>query len=269
MSILPKQAIEQLIEDGWILIDSIDPQKKFVPGKNQVQPASVDLTIGIIFRKEKRLSENSSSESVIQYDKPGMVVELAPGEIVTILTNEMIRLPKNVTGTLFPPNSLSVEGVLILNPGHVDPGYYGRVTVRLINFKEANLPLIIGGNIFTMTLEKLTERKDDNSEYMLEEYAGNMTDERFISWMRDKVQVNMGKAVFDVDATKLTKDLTEQYVHQKDISKLFDQYAIKLFFKSIAGILASVAAVTTIIALIEKLPEIKIILRVLQASSSH
>ena len=261
MAMIPKEAIKQLIEDGWILVDSSDINKKYIPKKNQIQPASVDLKIGIIFRKEQRLSENTSVESVTKYDEPGKTIELAPGEIVTVLTQEMIKLPDNIAGTLFPPNSLSVQGVLILNPGHVDPGYFGRVTVRLINFKEANLPLTVGETIFTMTLEKLVETKPDNSKYLLEEYDGNMSDERFVAIMRTNVQSNMGKAVFDVDATKLVKDLTKTYVSQTDFDKISNQYMSKLTLKAVGVIMGLVGSAVTIISLIEKIPELEIILK--------
>jgi deoxycytidine triphosphate deaminase len=219
MALIPKEAINKLIEEGWILLNSSCPEDKFTPKKNQIQPASIDLTIGIIFRKEKRL-DNTLIESVIRYDQPGEIVDLAPGEIVTILTHEIVRLPKHISGTLFPPNSLSVQGVLILNPGHVDPGYCGRVAVRLINFKEAFLPLKIGANIFTMTLEKLIEKDDSDNLYNLENYNNNQPDDKFIEWMHVNVQHNMGKAVFDIDATRLTKEFAENYVSHENLKQV-------------------------------------------------
>jgi deoxycytidine triphosphate deaminase len=259
MSIIPKEEIDRLIENGLILVDPNDPSKKFIPKKNQIQPASIDLTIGIIFRKEKRLSENSSLASVTQYDKQDEIVELAPGEIVTILTNEMIKLPPHIAATLFPPNSLSVKGVLILNPGHVDPGYSGRITVRLINFKEAYLPLRIGDFIFTMTLEEIATKNNSGHTYTLKEYDKNLQDDQFIDFMRESIQGNMGQAVFDISATSLVKDFNQQYISHSEFDKLTNRYVTNLIIK-IIGFLAGTG---TIITILEKGPEIVVFFKIL------
>lgn len=294
MAMIPKEAIIQLVKDGWILVDPSDPiapKKEFIPEKDQIQPASVDLRIGIIFRKKKRLSEteryDEQCDSVVQYDKLGEVVNLSKGEIVTILTYEAVRLPDNIAGTLFPPNSLSVEGVLILNPGHVDPGYLGRVTVRLINFKEATLPLRIGQNIFTMTLEQITEKKLDNHtkqlklipsnhKYKMEGYDKNMPDVQFIDLMRMKVATNMGQAVFDIYATKLAQDFKENYVSRAEFEKLSklvqdskenyvsraefeklsNEFTSKFLRKSLGFIVATIVALSTIVAAIPSVQQL-------------
>ncbi len=107
-----------------------------------LQPCSYDLRVGTIY-KEGRMIEN---------DLP---VDIEPGEIVTIHTIESLKLPDDMAATVFPINSQSSEGFMVLNPGHIDPGYHGVLTVKAINLTKNCLSRMRGDRIFTIIFEKL------------------------------------------------------------------------------------------------------------------
>jgi hypothetical protein len=52
---------------------------------------------------------------------------------------------------------MSSQGILVLNPGHIDPGYCGPLTVRAINLGATTKPIDLGARIFTVVFERLTK----------------------------------------------------------------------------------------------------------------
>ena len=54
-------------------------------------------------------------------------------------------------------NSQSLDGFLVLNPGHVDPGYKGTLSIKALNLRKVDLPLSINESIFTVVFQKLEQ----------------------------------------------------------------------------------------------------------------
>src|SRR6185437_8683197 len=86
-----------------------------------VEACSYDMRVGTIFRDGSRIS-----------GAKGQVI-LQPGDIVSLFTLEELNLPADIAATAFAINAMSSEGLLVLNPGHVDPGFRGPLTVKAIN----------------------------------------------------------------------------------------------------------------------------------------
>lgn len=76
----------------------------------KVQPSSIDLTVKLIHVPGKK---NKKSH------------EIHPGETVILEINEIFSLSSDISGIVFPKNTLSKNGIIMTNPGHVDPGYKG------------------------------------------------------------------------------------------------------------------------------------------------
>lgn len=135
---LNDQEIDALVS-SHSLIRNYDPAR--------LEAASYDLAIGTIFRNEKIINDShvQSSEPVI----------LEPGEVVTMLTLEELNLPDNICGTAYAMNAQSSEGLLVLNPGHVDPGYKGPLRVVAMNLRKVPLALQLGDRIFTVVFSRL------------------------------------------------------------------------------------------------------------------
>jgi deoxycytidine triphosphate deaminase len=105
-------------------------------------------TIGTIFREDQilRAEGGRANERII----------IEPGEIVSVLTLEELNLPGDVAATAFAINSQSREGLMVLNPGHVDPGFRGPLSVKAINLRKVPLSIAGGDKIFTVIFERKT-----------------------------------------------------------------------------------------------------------------
>jgi cell division protein FtsL len=50
-------------------------------------------------------------------------------------------LSNDISGIVFPKNTLSKNGIIMTNPGHVDPGYNGILTLYLVNMSKETYKL--------------------------------------------------------------------------------------------------------------------------------
>ncbi len=129
--LLNSNQIRRLVEESKIISNF---------NNDQLEASSYDLRVGSIFR-DGEVVKNS-----------GATVRVEPGEIVTCLTLEEVSLPDDVGGLLFARNEESAKGLLVTNPGHVDPGFKGALTVRAVNLRRVAMVIHIGQPIFTLCL---------------------------------------------------------------------------------------------------------------------
>lgn len=139
--VLSDRTIRREIEAGNILIDPLGP--------DAIQPASVDLRLGNLFRvfrnsqipfiDVKREYPDLTELVEIDDEKPFV---LHPGEFALAVTYERVRLPNTIVGRLEGKSSLGRLGLLIHSTaGYVDPGWDGALTLELSNV--ANLPIML------------------------------------------------------------------------------------------------------------------------------
>ncbi len=76
-----------------------------------IQPCSIDLSIGELFLPSDDPDETALNEHILK-----------PGQTCVAISNEKMCLPANIAGIGFPPSRLAVKGLLMTNPGHIDPG---------------------------------------------------------------------------------------------------------------------------------------------------
>ena len=117
--------------------------------KAYVQACSYDLRVGTIFEGEHIIQQTPTG---------GKQVVISPGEIISLFTLEELHLPNDITATAFAMNALSSQGILVLNPGHVDPGYEGPLTVRVINLRATQKVIPLGMPIFTVVFQRLPKK---------------------------------------------------------------------------------------------------------------
>ena len=135
--ILRKEDILSEIKSHRLIRDALE---------ENVQACSYDMTIGTIFIDKKKITPA---------DMSGITIN--PGAIVSVFTAEELDLPSDIAGTAYAINSMSSEGLLVLNPGHIDPGFRGPLTVRAINMRATSKALNFGTRIFTVIFERLPE----------------------------------------------------------------------------------------------------------------
>ena len=115
----------------------------------QIQPASLDLTIGRIMLPP----EDKSSDTPIIAEP---YFALGEGKTAIIETREDLLVPPTLAGIGFPPSSVSLEGLLMTNPGHIDPGYRGKLRFTVINMGRQPYPLVGGEPICTVLFFRVT-----------------------------------------------------------------------------------------------------------------
>jgi dCTP deaminase len=127
--VLSDRTIRSEIEAGNIVIDPLGP--------NAIQPASVDLRLGHLFR----VFRNSMIPFIVEIDDDHPFI-LHPGEFALAVTFERVKLPDFIVGRLEGKSSLGRLGLLIHSTaGYVDPGWDGALTLELSNV--ANLPITL------------------------------------------------------------------------------------------------------------------------------
>jgi dCTP deaminase len=114
-----------------------------------VQPSSLDLHIGGIYIPGVRDGEPGS----VRNPKPDHTLKF--GHTAVVATMEELKLPRNLAGFGFPPSHISFRGLLMINPGHVDPGYEGPLRFTVINVGKDDIQLREGELIFTLLLIEL------------------------------------------------------------------------------------------------------------------
>jgi len=120
--------------------------------ESPVQPASVDLTIGkILLPGTKKEDPGGELNPLAQHI-------LEPGRTAVVTTLEEFKMPPDIVGVGFPPSRVSFQGILMTNPGQIDPGYAGRMRFTVINMGSQDFVLRNGDPIVTLLLFKLNDR---------------------------------------------------------------------------------------------------------------
>lgn len=130
MAILPAQVIAAEMKNGRLITNGTP---------DNIEACSYDLRIGTIFSNGKTTNE----------------FVLPPGGVVSMFTKEQLELPDDICATVFALNAQSSKGLLVLNPGHVDPGYIGPITVKVLNISKHEKVLKLGEKIFTAVFDRI------------------------------------------------------------------------------------------------------------------
>lgn len=115
---------------------------------SRIQPASLDLTIGRILLPPEDMSSN---EVRVESN-----IDLGEGKTAIIETLEELHLPPDLAAIGFPPSSVSLEGLLMTNPGHIDPGYIGKLKFTVINMGRQSYKLVSGNPICTVLFFRIS-----------------------------------------------------------------------------------------------------------------
>jgi len=89
--------------------------------------------------------------------KVDLVIE--PGEVVFVLTQEILALPDDIMAVLIPKRKLSHDGIMILGGLSVDPLYDGRLLIGLYNLSSSAYPIIPGRKLIAAQFYRLSENE--------------------------------------------------------------------------------------------------------------
>lgn len=202
--------------------------------EKNIKGCSYDLRIGTIFIQKKE--EVDRIISIARNND--RIIEILPSEIVTMLTLESMNLPNNICGTVFPINSHSSKGLLILNPGHIDPGFSGPISICAINLSNEIIKLSLKDEIFTVifdTLEEATCSYSKNSSAARIDYENEFFKKR---------ASKLSPSIFDlITINEYVPHLREQIT---DVIKEKTNNFLKIFFYFLVGIATIFGAIYAI-----------------------
>ncbi len=136
--ILSDGSIRDLINKNELQISPLN--------ESQIQPASVDCTLGTHFLKiDDSYRTHLDFESEIKYtEMQAKKIVIPPQSFLLATTNEYIKLPNNITAFVEGRSSIGRMGLFIQNAGWVDAGFEGRITLELFNANS--LPIELASN---------------------------------------------------------------------------------------------------------------------------
>lgn len=126
-------------------------------GKNAVQPASVDCSIGSHFLAvDEHHMDMIRLDSEIKYRSiEAQEITLAPHTFILATTQEYFELPDNLTAFVEGRSSIGRMGLFIQNAGWVDPGFKGRITLELYNSNSLPIKLLAGWRVCQLVFCKM------------------------------------------------------------------------------------------------------------------
>lgn len=139
--ILSDKTLTKMLAEGTLVAEPI--------GKEQIQPASIDIRLGNTFSIVKDSSTGIITlKNKIEYEtiKTDTYV-LLPGQFVLATTMEYFELPDNLTAFVEGRSSLGRMGLFIQNAGWVDPGFKGEITLELFNANRCAIELKAGRRV--------------------------------------------------------------------------------------------------------------------------
>ena len=164
--ILSDGELRDLIRKGELEIEPLEDL--------QIQPASVDITLGNTFSIIEDLPggiivpKSDIAYKVITTDK----YLLLPGQFVLATTREYIKLPNNLTAFVEGRSSWGRLGLFIQNAGWVDPGFEGEITLELFNANKCAIELSEGLRIGQLVFAQM---KRDAEKPYVGKYQGQKT----------------------------------------------------------------------------------------------
>ena len=146
--ILSDGEIKELIQKKSLTISHLN--------EGQIQPASVDITLGDTFsllEDDTNGIINPSRNIKYKTFKTNTYL-LLPGQFVLATTQEYISLPNNLTAFVEGRSSWGRLGLFIQNAGWVDPGFEGEITLELYNANRCAIELSSGLRIGQLVFAK-------------------------------------------------------------------------------------------------------------------
>lgn len=147
--ILSDETLKMMIRDETLVVDPLE--------EGQIQPASIDLTLGSHFLKIDEHSDTALTlDSEIAYEEIEKdVIVIPPHSFLLAATREFVKLPNDVTAFVEGRSSIGRIGLFIQNAGWVDPGFEGTITLELYNANRLPIQLQSGRRICQLVFAKM------------------------------------------------------------------------------------------------------------------
>lgn len=208
MSILRDIDIYNLIQDKKLISSGLSAKEITYEDKNSpIQPSSLDLRVGEIYCPSE-VNQGANHEPL-----PLDEYILSPGQTVFVTTLEELDLPKDIAGIGFPPSRMSVNGILTTNPGHVDPGYKGKMHLTIINMGRNDHVLRTGDLVITLLFFKLNKESHSDWQSRVGEKPTPEEERKKISDILYKLAPHFMN--FDSKAKEVAKNITNTMINDE------------------------------------------------------
>lgn len=119
-----------------------------------IGPASLDLRLGDTFLTPKRsailLGDEVEYYRFVVDDRGAITIN--PGDFMLATTKEAVHVPMDAAAFVQGRSSIGRIGLTVQNAGFVDPGFYGHITLELVNESPAPILLTPGYRIAQLVL---------------------------------------------------------------------------------------------------------------------
>lgn len=231
MGILTKEDINIAFLAGEL----ISNPRKNGQGEFDIESASYDLAAGIAVVKHDGVKVFSKRAKKYKYIPDRLqqdTVTLKPGQMMFVITSEEVHTTDKVSATVYSRNSLAYRGVLALNAGHIDPGYHGPISIKLINLRNSDFTLRLGEPIFTIVFSQLQSKINNLVERRI-------TSEEMLTRVLAATDLSLDNALYDLA-------LLNNFVKKGDFGKEYFKWLRSSFWGIISSILALFGTVVLI-----------------------
>ncbi|MVM35681.1 hypothetical protein GO755_37045 [Spirosoma sp. HMF4905] len=232
------------------IVDRIEKQELIKGARKKgssfdVENTSYDLMAGIAICKrtdEKLFEERIGDHRYDPSNRKQPTVTLKPGQMMFVVTHEEIKMPIDLCGTVYSRNSLALKGILALNAGHIDPGYEGPISIKLINLSSVDYTLVLGEPIYTIVFTRVDSQADNTI------MTRRITHEEMISKIITATNISLSNVLYDLA-------LLTDFVKKDEFGKYFVRWLLKSFWRVAALGFSIVTALLALSVSIIKLLE--------------
>ena len=137
---------KELLEEG--ILENLE--------RSEIRSASCYLTTGVIIPSGASALEFSKEKSPV-------TLMLQPGEIAWVVSKEVINLKsrKDISGLLTLRSTLTKKGLLAIDTGIIDPGWWGPMKTMLVNVSNRRVTISTGEAFFRVLFFRHAEIDDE------------------------------------------------------------------------------------------------------------
>lgn len=138
-----------MILPDWVIRQLCLTEKMVDPYiEDNLQPASLDVTLGNRFREFQKGEEPVDLKNPIDYTREWVLhpegghICIQPGQLMLGVTEERVSIPSDVVARIEGRSSIGRLGLAIhVTAGFIDPGFRGKITLEMVNLSPT--PIIL------------------------------------------------------------------------------------------------------------------------------
>ena len=149
-----------ILQDNEILkkIQSKEIIIKPAPKPEQIQPSSIDLTLGneyyTLIKTEKALDTRNEEPQYNHINANAIIIP--PNEFILATTQEWIEIPADLCARVEGRSSLGRLGITVhITAGFIDTGFKGNITLEIKNLSPNSIVLYTGMRVCQIVFEEL------------------------------------------------------------------------------------------------------------------